>query len=79
MTYSGILKSALVGVLGLLLQAGTPTEAVAQTASATDSLVVLPSLDVVLAQSRAFAPHILSVPLRFQHQENHANTFSIPC
>lgn len=58
MTHSGILKSALVGVLGLLLQTGTPTSAVAQTASATDSLIVLPPLDVVLAQSRAFAPHI---------------------
>ena len=58
MKRSGILKSALVGVLGLLLQAGTPANAVAQTASVTDSLIVLPPLEVVLAQSRAYAPHI---------------------
>lgn len=58
MTTSSILKSALVGVLGLLLQAGAPTAAEAQTTSNTDSLVVLPSLEAVLAQSRAFAPHI---------------------
>lgn len=58
MTSSGILKLALVGVLGLLLQTGTAALAEAQTTSETDSLIVLPPLEVVLAQSRAYAPHI---------------------
>lgn len=53
-----ILKTALAGILGLLLQTGIPTSAVAQTTSETDSLIVLPPLEVVLAQSRAYAPHI---------------------
>jgi len=58
MTGPRILNTAFAGILGLILQIGIPASAVAQTTSETDSLIVLPPLELVLAQSRAYAPHI---------------------
>lgn len=57
MSSKRILCAALLGA-GLLLQAGHPASGWAQTASATDSLRALPSLEAVIQQSLAFAPHI---------------------
>lgn len=58
MTGIRIPNTAFAGILVLFLQIGIPASAVAQTTSETDSLIVLPPLELVLAQSRAYAPHI---------------------
>lgn len=57
MSSKRILSAALLAA-GLLLQAGRPVSGWAQTASASDSLRALPTLEAVIEQSLAFAPQI---------------------
>lgn len=69
MSNPGIITTALVGVLGLLLQAGTPAPVAAQVPEAPDTLLVLPPLERVISRVLETDPTIAESKAQVEQDE----------